>query len=160
LDKLLNKFAGFVARDLENKSYDYLILNVDNKEEIEKLLNFIIFNELKIDLCFFINDRFRKKLLYIQISSVKENKSKMTDSLKKIHNYWRINFEKDVSFKKASKHSVFFDGKNFFIKSLSLGMEKKSISIKKVNIEDYQVLISFGDKLLSFNRAILEDEFN
>jgi len=160
LNNLLNKFTKLTTRDLELRAYDYLILNVDKKEEIEELLNFIVSNDIKIDLCFFIHDRFRKQQLYLQISSLKETKLEMIKSLKRIHNYWRIQFEKNISFKKSSKHSVFFDGKNFLIKSLNLEIELQSTLTQNIKLEDYQIFISFGDNLLSFEKFMVKDSFS
>lgn len=126
----LNKFKKITNRELLNKTYDYLILDIDDKKEIKILMDFIKESKIKIDVFFFIDAKFRKQKLYLQISDIKEKKKNMINNLKFIHNFWRINFNKNISYKKASKHSVFFDGKNFVLSTL---LKKDYVTYKYTN---------------------------
>ncbi len=159
LNDIINKFKNITQRNLENKNYDYLILDVENKEEFKAVIDFIIKNEINIDLLFFISARFKKKKLYIQISDMKDNKIEVSRNLKKIHNFFRINYNKNISFKKSSKHSVFFEGRNFL-----LNTEKESNynsmplnAVKDLN--GYQILLIFSDNLNLVYKTEMKDEY-
>ena len=152
MNNFLIKFENKSKKDKKSINYDYLILNIDKKEEIEAILKYISNNKIEIDFYFFINTRFKKKRIYIQVSN-------NTTNLKKIHNFFRINFNKNISFKKASKHSVFFEGRNFL---LTLKNNNKELflplsSIKTLN--DYMILLGFNSDLLSVYKIEIEDEY-
>jgi hypothetical protein len=143
LDNLLNKFIDIAKRDVKKNVYDYLILNVDNKDEVDLLLEFIIESKINIDLCLFM-DKSKKKKLYIQSSALKEDDGKkiVFDTLRKLHNFWRIKFNKDISYKRASKHSVFFEAINLLGK-----------------LDQSKAMITFNNHLECFCRIEIEDEY-
>jgi hypothetical protein len=158
LNEIINKFAEITQRDLKNKYYDYLILNINKKKEIDEIINFIIKNKINIDLYFFINTRFKKKKLYIQISDSKENKDITTENLKKIHNFFRIKYNKNISFKNSSKHSVFFEGKNFLLSSSKTSYKFINLKlIKNINIQ--QILLAFNTNLTNLYMIEIKDEY-
>lgn len=153
LDTVLNQ------RDLENKTYDYLILDIKKKEELKTTINFIIENKIDIDFYFFINARFKKKRLYIQLSNLKKNKNQVISNIKKIHNFFRIKYNKNISFKKSSKHSVFFGGKNFLL-NLKKPKNLYNNTLNSIeNLNRHQILLSFNDNLNLIYRIEIKDEY-
>ncbi len=163
MNEIIDKFTILSLRNLEDKNYDYLILDIEEKEEIKTTINFIIENKINIDFYFFINARFQKKKLYIQLSDLKVNKDKIINNIKKIHNFFRIKYNKNISFKKSSKHSVFFEGKNFLLNLNKSNKEKyknQSLDINSIeSLKRYQVLLAFNDNLNLINKIEIKDEY-
>lgn len=91
---------------------EYLTMTLKNINEFNIIYNWLIKKKYSFDLFFLIN--FDKKInLYIRKT---DDKNK---TLKEIHHFYYMNINNLCSFKKISKHSVFLNGLNIFLKNQS-----------------------------------------
>ena len=156
--KLTEKVKELSKRNLKEKYYDYLILDINSFSEFKEILDFIVKNSLETDFIFLLNRQLKNKKLFIQVSDDLNKKDSVKNRLKEIHNYFRIKYNRNLSFKKSSKHSVFFEGKNFLLNS-----EKLSQNIMKlsdfVKMDFYGFIVVFGDELNNLYLMKVEDEY-
>jgi len=134
-----DEFVDLITRK-NDRFYDYLILNIRNIKEFEKISKII--EELDVDLFFIINNYYKTRL-YIQVSG---ERLIVQNKLRKIHNYWRINFKNDIGYKRSSKHSVFFEGKNLILNKVI--SDFKPIDI--LQVPKFSGILNLNNKNLFF----------
>ena len=135
-------FLDIVTRK-KDRYYDYLILELRNNYEINKVNNYL--KELNIDL-FFIIDNSYKKNIYIQYSSSKKENIKIL--LRKIHNFWRIKLNNDIGYKKSSKHSTYFEGKNLILKNIN---SIKLLDKTNLNLKRFSAILKINNQYFKLN---------
>ena len=142
-----DKILKIVNRD-KDRFYDYLTLKLKNIDEIKVIDEFI--KEQNIDLYFYINTSYGINI-YVQYSS--ESKDIVKDKLKSIHTFWRVKFNNDLGYKKSSKHSLFFGGKNLIIKNINnIKLDnQKSKSFDNFKLDSFNALLPFDEKYYKFN---------
>ncbi len=92
---------------------EYLTMTFKDINEFNIIYNYLVNQKYLFDLFFLIN--FDKKInLYIRKT---DDKNKANKLFKEIHHFYYMNINNLYSFKKMSKHSVFLNGFNMFLKN-------------------------------------------
>ncbi len=126
----------------ENIYYDYLSFKLTDVKIIDYVYEYL--KEKQIDLFIIINKNSKTKI-YIQTSGKKEI---VKFNLKKLHNFLRINYNIPFSYKKVSKHSVFFEAKNIILKN---AYDFKPITNNHNEIKEFMGMFYSNKEIYCFN---------